>query len=75
MTENNIKNEQITFELKRKYEKELHSNETSGYTLGCLLLLAIFSLVGCENTKKPYSVQKNQPYKNICIIESVRVNG
>ena len=76
MTEtNNIKKEQEIFELRRKYEKELHSNDHSFYTLGCMLLLAFFALGTSTVSNAPVCLQKRQIDKKVLLAKADNCNS
>ena len=73
---NNInKKEKEIFEFKSRYEKELHSTEHSFYTLGCMMLLAIFALGTSSVSRDPVCLQKAQADKKILLAKRDNFNS
>ena len=67
---NRIRLEKEEFELRRKYAKELHSNESSVYTFGCLLVMAVVALGTSSVSNMPTCVQKGQMDQKIFLAKN-----
>ena len=70
-----FKSEQEAFDLRCKYEKELHSNNTSFFSVGFMTIMAIVALASCEVPKEPSYVQKRQQLKQNLIVKNIYANS
>lgn len=70
-----FKSEQEAFDLRCKYEKELHSNNTSFFSVGFMTIMAIVALASCEMPKQPSCVQKRQQLKQNLIVKNIYANS
>ncbi len=70
-----FKSEQEAFDLRCKYEKELHSNNTSFFSVGFMTIMAIVALASCEIPKEPSCVKKRQLPNTDLIVKNKYVNS
>ena len=69
-----FKLEQEAFALRCKYEKELHSNRSSLFSVGFMTMMAIVALASCETPKEPSCVKKRELPNQDLIVKNIHSN-